>query len=150
MKGPEFGEAPPGAQVDSRPAAYVVIRDEGGRVAVVRGVGKRRSAYWLPGGGCEAGESPEHTVVREVAEELGRQVQVVRRVGSAVQVFFAEDEKRWFRMDATFFSGKLGEDSGGLPEHELEWVEPEAAFRGLFHASHAWAVRRTADERGFS
>jgi len=66
--------------MDCRPAAYVVIEDERGRVAVVRGVGKRRKSYcWLPGGNCEAGEPLEDTIVRELAEELGRQVRMVHR-----------------------------------------------------------------------
>jgi 8-oxo-dGTP diphosphatase len=150
MKGPEFGELPSGTRADSRRAAYVVIGDDKGRVAVVRGGGSRRESYWLPGGGSEAGESPEDTIEREVTEELGRQVRVVARLGAAVQVFFAEDEKRWFRMEATFFEGELGGDSRAAAENEMEWVEPEAACRGFFHACHAWAVRQSTEKGDFS
>jgi 8-oxo-dGTP diphosphatase len=47
---------------------------------------KRRTVpfkgYWaLPGGRVEAGESVEETVVREVKEETGLDVQIVRKIG---------------------------------------------------------------------
>lgn len=38
--------------------------------------------YWcLPGGGVEAGESPEQAVVRELKEETNLDVRVIRRIG---------------------------------------------------------------------
>ena len=141
MKTPEFGEAPPGTRVEPRRAAYAVITDDEGRIAVVRGLGRRREFYWLPGGGCDSGESPEDAIAREVSEELGRHALAVERVGEAVQVFFAEDEDRWFRMDAAFLRAELGDESEAAAEHELEWVDPARACSGFFHACHAWAVR---------
>jgi 8-oxo-dGTP pyrophosphatase MutT (NUDIX family) len=126
------------------------MTDEGGRVAVVRGVGRRRESYWLPGGGCEPGESPEDAITREVAEELGRSLLAVEHAGEAVQLFFAEDESRWYRMEAAFLRGVLGGPTEAVPEHQLEWVEPEAACKAFYHACHAWAVREfagSADQR---
>ncbi|NUP48161.1 MAG: NUDIX hydrolase [Catenulispora sp.] len=59
-----------------RRAAAVIIRD--GRVLMVRERGTGATGrhdgqeYWtLPGGGIEPGETPEQTVMREVAEEVG-------------------------------------------------------------------------------
>lgn len=49
--------------------AAVVIRDEDGRVLVVRKSGTDR--YMLPGGKIEPGESPADTAVRELREEVG-------------------------------------------------------------------------------
>jgi len=38
--------------------------------------------YWaLPGGRAEPGETVEHTIVREVKEETGLDVEIVRRIG---------------------------------------------------------------------
>jgi len=39
----------------------------------------------LPGGRCEAGEDPRSACVREVAEETGLQVRVVRRAGRVIR-----------------------------------------------------------------
>jgi 8-oxo-dGTP diphosphatase len=38
--------------------------------------------YWaLPGGRCEPGEAVEETVVREVKEETGLDVEIIRKIG---------------------------------------------------------------------
>lgn len=49
--------------------AAVVLRDDDGRILVVRKQGTRR--FMLPGGKIESGETPDQTAVREAHEELG-------------------------------------------------------------------------------
>lgn len=49
--------------------AAVVMRDDDGRILVVRKEGTSR--FMLPGGKIEPGESPDQTAVREAHEELG-------------------------------------------------------------------------------
>jgi 8-oxo-dGTP pyrophosphatase MutT (NUDIX family) len=49
--------------------AAVVMRDEAGRILVVRKQGTQR--FMLPGGKIEPGETPDQTAVREACEELG-------------------------------------------------------------------------------
>ena len=58
--------------------AAVVLRDETGRVLVVRKRGTRR--YMLPGGKIEPGETPAETAVRELHEEVGAVLDVSRLV----------------------------------------------------------------------
>ena len=50
----------------------VVIRDELGRVLVVRKRGTSR--FMLPGGKIEAGETAAHAAVRELREEVGAEL----------------------------------------------------------------------------
>lgn len=64
---PVFGERVAGASYALRPSAYALIRNEFGQVAVVR----TAQGVFLPGGGIEAGETPEQAVQREVLEECG-------------------------------------------------------------------------------
>ncbi len=59
--------------------AFAVILDEEGRVLLCH---RRDYDFWnLPGGGMEAGEAPWECVVREVKEETGLEVEVLRLAG---------------------------------------------------------------------
>lgn len=61
------------------PAASAIISDEAGRILLQR---RRDSGYWaLPGGTMDLGESISQTVVREVKEETGLQVEPTGLVG---------------------------------------------------------------------
>jgi len=104
---------------EPRPAAYAVIRAGDGRVAAVRAASRPRRAHWLPGGGAQAGETPEDTVRRELREELGYEIRIVARLGDAIEVFHAASEGRWYEMAATFFVAELVGVPSGRPEHEI-------------------------------
>ncbi len=59
-----------------------VVFDNGGRVLLVRRANEPGRGRWsVPGGRVEAGESDQHAVIREVAEETGLEVEITRRVG---------------------------------------------------------------------
>lgn len=137
---PIFGRAAAGAVCHARRAAYVVILNGEGLVAAVRADVRGRPEYWLPGGGTQGGETPEQTVAREVSEELGRTVRLIRRIGRATQFFYAGDEQRWYEMTATFFLAEFGPESIGAGEHELHWLNPREHADRSFHACHAWAA----------
>jgi 8-oxo-dGTP diphosphatase len=71
--------SPPGAQEKRNMivCAGAVVRDELGRLLLVRRANAPSAGLWsLPGGRVEAGESPAEAAVREVREETGLEVEV--------------------------------------------------------------------------
>ena len=55
-----------------RPAARAIVLDPDDRILLVRFVFPTGKTFWAtPGGGIEAGESPEDAIRRELAEETG-------------------------------------------------------------------------------
>ncbi len=61
------------------PAASAVVADEDGRILLTR---RRDNDLWtIPGGAMEPGETIAETALREVQEETGVDVEVVRLVG---------------------------------------------------------------------
>ncbi len=76
---------------------------------------KRRDVpVWvLPGGGMDVGEDPESAIIREIFEETGLKVEVVRRVGTYTGGFFI---KPVHLFECRVVSGKLqsGVEVGGV------------------------------------
>ncbi len=131
-----FGAPDPNVQYSERRAAYVVVI-RNAKVAMVNSGQK----HFLPGGGSMPGEAPEMTVVREVYEELGRGVRLVRSLGEATQYFYSHDDDRHYEMLATFFAGEFTDDAyDGSSEHQLDWLPVAEVDRACFHKCHAWAV----------
>ena len=133
-----FGSPVAGVAYEKRRAAYAVIRSHTGTIAAVRAP----AGYWLPGGGAIAGETPEETVVREVREELGRELRLVSKIGEAIQYFFASADSKYYAMRAVFFRAELAEVPLGPGEYELCWLNASQPTPLFVHASHDWAVRQ--------
>src|SRR4029434_6323436 len=86
-----FGTQVDGHTYHARRAVYAVIPNSDGRVAAVR----YRGHLFLPGGGIEAGESPEQALVREVEEECAQRLHIAEKIGEALQYFYAPSEDQY-------------------------------------------------------
>lgn len=134
---PEFGTRESGRAYVSRPGAYAVIADELGRVGVMR----TPTGFHLPGGGMDAGETPEAALAREVREECGRGIVAGPRIGEAIEHVHAAGEG-FFSKHCQFVRAWLSGDVSKPVEtdHILRFVTPSRACDLLSHASHRWAV----------
>jgi 8-oxo-dGTP diphosphatase len=138
---PEFGPLAPRAAYVLRPGGYAVIFGTAGEVALV----STPHGLALPGGGQNAGESPEDAAAREAREECGLQIALVRPVGVADELVFADDEGTHYRKRCTFFIAEAVSWTGaGEPDHELVWLALPDALAALRHESQRWAVARAA------
>lgn len=136
--GREFGSRLDGVAYVPRPGSYAVIRDDAGRVAVIRS----RSGCGLPGGGANAGETAEQTLRREALEETGHALVIDRELGKAVE-YMQDPDLGPLIKQCTLFAARLGESvqAAGEPDHELIWLEPNAAAEAMLLRCHAWAIQ---------
>lgn len=146
---PVFGPREAGRDYVVRPGAYGLLLNARGEIALVRTSG----GAFLPGGGVEAGESPEEALVREMREECGLSVRPAGRFAEAVQLVYSPSERAHFEKPSVFIEAAESGERGapGEPGHALEWVPIASAAARLALESHAYAVaefaRRLA-ERG--
>lgn len=131
----EFGRLPDGVEYRQRPGAYAVIFDGNGKFAAVKG----RTKMFLPGGGIEAGESPEETLAREVREECAREVLIHRFLGSALQYFTDRHDGSHWEFHCSYFEAQFGAPLDNEPEHELVWLEMTELEKLAFDV-HRWGI----------
>jgi 8-oxo-dGTP pyrophosphatase MutT (NUDIX family) len=112
-------------------AGGIVVSAERGRPSLVVGMRRRArdSVTWtLPKGTPDAGESLEETALREVAEETGLEVRIVKPLPS-IQYTFVQNGVRIHKTVHYFLMESTG---GDLSRHDAEfervrWVSFEEA-----------------------
>lgn len=100
--------------------AGCVILDDKGRLLLIHRNTPKRVQWELPGGKIEVGEKPEQTAVREIAEELGVSVDIIRKLGGQS---FEEDG---YVMDYIWFLAVIS--NGGMPTLKEEKFDASQYF----------------------
>ena len=121
----------------TRFAAYGVLVDERERILLALWNQGPQPRWTMPGGGAELTETPEETMVREVAEESGYQVEPVRLLGLGSDWIPAEHRLHGSGpmkvvravYEARVTGGRLRPEVGGSTD-EARWV-PLAEVAGL-------------------
>ncbi|MEV7042465.1 NUDIX domain-containing protein [Amycolatopsis sp. NPDC051061] len=139
------------------PSVTVAIRDGAGRILLIH---KIDNDLWaLPGGGHDAGERITDTAVREVREETGLDVEIVRLVGTYTDPnhVMAYDDGEVRQQFSLCFEGRW---TGGQPREDgtetkaVRWVNPAEIDNLNIHPSmrlrisHALDSARTAPYLG--
>jgi 8-oxo-dGTP pyrophosphatase MutT (NUDIX family) len=133
-------------------AGGVVVRRLRGewRVAAIRPGGKKPGVWALPKGLIGAGESPEETALREVAEETGVQARSLGKLGDVRYVYTWAGERIFKVVSFYLFrysSGRLGDIP---PEHahevdEARWLPLEDAPRLLAYGGEREMARKAVE-----
>lgn len=108
------------------PAVTAVIRDDLGRILLIHRTDNDRWA--LPGGTVEIGESVPATLMREVLEETGIEVEVVGLIGiySDPKHVIAYDDGEVRQQFAVSLRARPigGSLRGSSESREVRWLEP--------------------------
>lgn len=115
----------------SASVACIIILDD--RVLLIQ---RRDIPVWtLPGGGIDPGEAPEHAACREMEEETGLQVEIVRKVAEYTPINRLARFTHFFEVRQTGGSLSKGAETFDLkfysrgrfpktlPPFQKEWIE---------------------------
>lgn len=120
-------------RMDVREAGYAVVTDHDGRILLARLSGGLDQGRWtLPGGGLDPEESPEDGAVREVQEETGYQVTLLRKLG--VDTIIIPIRGRTSARDRALAGVRhiyRGVVSGGALRHEVNGSTDVAGWHDL-------------------
>lgn len=131
------------------PSVVAVVTDDGGRILMIH---KTDNDLWaLPGGGHDIGESIRDTVVREVREETGYDVDVTGIVGIYTNPnhVMAYDDGEVRQQFSIAFSARLlgGEPRTSDESKEVAWVSPKDLATLPVHPSMRMRIQHYLDRR---
>lgn len=117
-------------EYDTRLAAYAVVVDDVDRLLLASWNERMVPQWTMPGGGVEFEETPDQAAVREVREETGYDVELVRLLG--IDTHVTPGEERWHPpgralkslrvvYEALVVGGSLQHEVGGSTD-EARWV----------------------------
>lgn len=131
------------------PSVVAVVQDQDGRVLMIH---KTDNNLWaLPGGGHEPGESIADTVVREVKEETGYDVEVETLTGTYTNPrhVMAYDDGEVRQQFSIAFRARLigGEARTSSESKEVAWLTPDQINQLDLHPSMRLRLEHALDGR---
>lgn len=110
-----------------------LVYDEAGRALLIK---RGQQSYNLPKGHVESGETPEQAAVRELREETGYDVEIIRHLGvvgrRSVERDGSEVDKQIDLFAVRIIGGELGSD-----EEAPVWVPYAEAIGAMYHPEEA-------------
>jgi 8-oxo-dGTP diphosphatase len=124
-----------------RQAVYACLVDAALRVACVR---SDFGLLYLPGGGMEAGETPQEALARELREEIGHRLERATEIGCLRELYTTPNGQKHYDQTSRYYRV----ETAAVPawseaaETTLLWIEPETFAAEAAYQSHVEAVRR--------
>jgi ADP-ribose pyrophosphatase YjhB (NUDIX family) len=145
----DYVDDPDAPTINSVVPSAVAVVEHDGTVLLIH---KTDNDLWaLPGGGHEPGETITQTVVREVLEETGYDVEVTRLVGTYTNPNhrMAYDDGEVRQQFSICFTARLvgGEARTSSESKAVAWVTAEAAAELPMHPSMRLRLRHVLEHR---
>ncbi|MGE5620880.1 MAG: NUDIX hydrolase [Sphingomonadaceae bacterium] len=123
-------------------AGGVVARKVDGRIQVALVGDSQRGAWYLPKGGLDKGETIEQAALREVTEETGLKVKIVRPIRAIEYWFFVRGGRvhkkvHYFLMEPTGGDFSLRDEEND----RAGWFDLDEALAIMSYANEAEVVR---------
>ena len=133
----QFGKIIAGVHYIKRPTVSALILSKDRRIVAVEFMGK----YFLPGGGIEYNETPHEALHRELKEELGWKIKIVKEICRAEEYLYATLDKKHFNKQGIFYMADKTERiaPSEICEHQPLWLTFEEFKSKAAHESHVWA-----------
>jgi 8-oxo-dGTP diphosphatase len=139
---PRFDEViKSGIRYRNRPGAYGVLQH--GRRVLLTFQSLPKPEYQLPGGGIDPGESPTRALHREVFEETGWGIKIIRRLGAFRRYTYMPEYDLWARKVAHIYLCRPTREKGPIPEpnHTAHWMDMHEAAELLANGGDRHYVR---------
>ena len=124
------------------PCAGGIVLDAGRLLVIRRGREPSAGTWSIPGGRCEPGEAPRDACVREVAEETGLLVEVLRSAGHVIRdgpggVRYDIEDFLCAMRGGTLLAGDDATDARWVTRAELAALDTAP---GLVEALASWGL----------
>lgn len=126
----------------------VIYKRQGGRVYVCLIERTDRAVWGLPKGEIDAGETPEQTALREVAEETGLEGEIVQDLGSIDYWFWWKPEGARYHKTVHFFLMKYVKGETSAHDHEVktaQWFPIDEAADKMAYRNEIEVVERARE-----
>ena len=138
----KFGEKVDGAEYKKRPGCYGVIVEDG-RIGVIKP--EDYDTYFLPGGGIDEGEEERETLRREAMEEIGREIEILGKIGEAQEYVYSKAEKKYILKECHFYRFALRGAHKRESKYELVWIGADELEKMHFE-SYRWIAEKQLAE----
>lgn len=145
-----IGTKKEGIDYSERRAAYALIQNDEGKVAIVYQTGELYGEmYNMIGGAVEEGESTEEALIRETEEEIGYKLENVKYLENLGCYYYVDFLDKYQLALIDFYTADFGEKISEQTEEgvELIWMDIEEAARKMYFEYHRYFLKKIMDNK---